>query len=95
MDKRQQPQQLPLDFSPTLDSGKRALDRMLLRCYLTDLTSGEPRRRRKGARGLGALGPLARQAVPLLEGLLEDPDPKVRDAAAAALKNITNGRDSE
>jgi HEAT repeat protein len=65
-----------------------ALDRELLRQYLKGLRSDNPRVRKKSARGLGRLGGRAGEAVPALEACLADRDPRVRDAAAAALDAI-------
>jgi hypothetical protein len=82
--------QLELDFTeePSLAAGKKALNDMLFRCYLRDVQSENPRLRRKGAKGLGGLGVLARNAVAVLESLLRDPDRKVREAARAALVHV-------
>jgi HEAT repeat protein len=46
---------------------------------------------RAAARGLGAVGPDARPAVPRLRELSKDADPDVRDAAAEALASIGPG----
>jgi HEAT repeat protein len=91
MDKQTDYIQLELNLTPpdpTIESGKRALAAMLLRCYLKDLESESPRVRRKGAKGLGELGQAARPAITLLESLLEDTDRKVRVAAEVALQAI-------
>jgi HEAT repeat protein len=72
-----------------LAAGEAALERMLLRVYLTDLGSVSWRVRRKGANGLGELGEAATDAAPELERLLSDPDPRVREAAAKALARVS------
>ena len=87
-----EPEQLPLDFTPKEESGEptgqAALRRMLLTTYRNYLQAQSWRTRRKGAKGLGELGPAALIAVPELEGLLEDEDRRVREAATIALKRI-------
>jgi hypothetical protein len=82
--------QLEFDFTeaPSLAAGKKALSDMLFRCYFHDVQSENPRLRRKGAKGLGSLGVLARNAVAVLESLLRDPNRKVREAAKAALVHV-------
>ena len=52
------------------------------------LRHAEPAVRSGAATALGALGPSARAAVPLLRSALDDPDPGVREAAARALARI-------
>ncbi|MDD4266751.1 MAG: HEAT repeat domain-containing protein [Pirellulales bacterium] len=47
--------------------------------------------RRTAARGLGRLGRAAREAEPALLRAASDPDPTVRGAAAAALRQISSG----
>jgi HEAT repeat protein len=93
MPEEKDPQQLPLDFTgtavaPDLAPGAAALQRVLLRAYRAGLQSNSWRVRKKGANGLAALGPAAREAVPQLEQLLQDKDRRVRDAAALALSRI-------
>jgi HEAT repeat protein len=90
MQKRTEDEQLELDFTPapSLAAGKKALAETLFRCYLNDLASENPRVRKKGVKGIGSLGAAARQAAPLLENLLEDPDRKVREAAELALRSV-------
>ena len=47
--------------------------------------------RRDAAKGLGQLGPAAKQAVPALQACLQDGEPSVRKAAARALAKISPG----
>jgi HEAT repeat protein len=87
------PQQLEFDFSgqqeaDPLAAGTERLRKLLLRSYLKNLTDASWRVRKKGARGLGELGPEARETVPTLEALLEDADSRVREAAALALHRM-------
>ena len=84
------PKQLEIDFTekPDLETGKAALERMLLKAYRVDLESDNPRRRRKGIKGLASLPRFAAAAVPALEKALKDQDYKVRQAAAAVLETI-------
>jgi HEAT repeat protein len=87
---REQPE-IALSQAPSKDDlaeGKRVLRDALLQAYLKDLTDGSWRVRRKAARGLGGLGKDAIVAMPLLEGLLEDGDFRVREAASLALAAI-------
>jgi HEAT repeat protein len=44
--------------------------------------------REVAASALGRLGPAAQEAIPALIKLLEDPDPGIRRAAAAALRQV-------
>jgi hypothetical protein len=73
-----------------LASGGRALKQILLRSYRTGLASSSWRVRKKSARGLGELGVVAWEAVPLLEAARDDTHPKVREAATWALVRIRN-----
>jgi HEAT repeat protein len=52
------------------------------------LSAPTPLARQGAAESLGHLGPLAKQAVPALQKLLQDEDQAVRDVAAAALRSI-------
>jgi hypothetical protein len=93
MHRRQQQFQLALVSSPprSLESSKKALNDMLLKCYLRDLESRNPRLRLKGAKGLESVGVIPIEAVPLLESLaVDDSDYRVRAAARNALK-VFNG----
>jgi HEAT repeat protein len=65
-----------------------ALNEVLLHQRIKGLHDANPRVRRKAARGLAGLGGLAEGAIPLLEALLDDPDRRVREAAAETLKGI-------
>jgi HEAT repeat protein len=65
-----------------------ALNELLVHQYMKGLKDGSPRVRRKSVHGLESLGGLARVAIPCLELLLKDPDRKVREAAASALRVI-------
>jgi hypothetical protein len=71
--------------------GRRQLEQLLIHSYVNDLGSSSWRARKKGARGLGELGPSAGVAAPELEKLLDDPDEQVRKAAADALSRVTRG----
>jgi HEAT repeat protein len=88
---------LCLDFSgkrpsdPGTPPGRRQLEQLLIHAYRSDLVSRSWRVRKKGAKGLGALGPAAGVAVPELEKLLDEPDEQVRRAAADALSRVTRG----
>jgi HEAT repeat protein len=64
----------------------------LIHAYRNDLASSSWRARKKGAKGLGALGPAAGVAAPELERLLDDPDEQVRRAAGDALALVTRAR---
>jgi HEAT repeat protein len=87
--------QLCLDFraqepeGPETPPGRSQLERLLLHSYLNDLESSSWRARKKGAKGLGQLGPVAGAAVPQLEKLLDDPEEEVRKAAGDALSRVT------
>jgi hypothetical protein len=88
-----------LDFSakepaaPETPPGQRQLARLLIHSYRNDLQSSSWRARKKGAKGLGELGPAAGVAVPELEKLLTDPAEEVRKAAGDALSRVaTKGR---
>ena len=89
--------QLCLDFSgkgpgePETPQGRKQLEQLLIHAYRGDLASSSWRVRKKGAKGLGALGPAAGVAAPELEKLLDDPDEQVRRAAADALSRVTRG----
>ncbi len=65
-----------------------ALNEVLLQQRIKGLQDPNPRLRRKAARGLSGLGKVAERAIPLLEVLLNDPDRRVREAAAETLKGI-------
>ncbi len=65
-----------------------ALNEVLLHQRIKGLQDPNPRLRRKAARGLSDLGKVAERALPLLEALLNDPDRRVREAAAETLKSI-------
>ncbi len=65
-----------------------ALNEVLFHQRIKGLQDPNPRLRRKAARGLSGLGKLAERAIPLLEVLLNDPDRRVREAAAETLKSI-------
>jgi hypothetical protein len=90
--------QLCLDFpgkrpsDPETPPGRRQLEQLLIHAYRSDLASRSWRVRKKGAKGLGALGPAAGVAVPELEKLLDDPDEQVRRAAGDALALVTRAR---
>jgi HEAT repeat protein len=71
-----------------LARGIQALNEKLLGAYLGRLGDGNPRVRKKAARGLGGLGPFAAEAVPVLESLCCDHHPAVRDSARWALAKI-------
>jgi hypothetical protein len=80
----------PNDKPPANDlaRGMEALNEKLLGAYLRRIGDGNPRVRRKAARGLGSLGPFAAEAVPVLESLCSDRHPGVRDCARWALAKI-------
>ena len=82
--------QLEIDFTPEPDisHGKEALEQVLMKAYRTDLESNNPRRRRKGVKGLASLPSYAAASIPVLEKALEDEDRNVQEAAAAALEMI-------
>jgi HEAT repeat protein len=65
-----------------------ALNEILLHERIRGLQDPNPSVRRKAVRGLSGLGMLAERARPLLEALLNDPVPRVREAAAETLKGI-------
>jgi HEAT repeat protein len=93
MQEKPGPGQTEMDSRPpraeaALGRGKAALDEVLFRAYLKNLKSPSARMRRKGAMGLGELGPTGRAAVPELEELLGDREEKVRTAAAEALARL-------
>jgi hypothetical protein len=87
--------QLCFDFreeepaEPQTPPGEKQLERLLIHSYRQDLSSSSWRARKKGAKGLGELGPAASVAVPELEKLLSDPDHNVREVAKRALALIT------
>lgn len=54
---------------------------------------GDMSQRLLSTRALGAMGNGAKAAVPLLAGLLQDPQPALREAAASALGHIGRDRD--
>jgi hypothetical protein len=89
--------QLCFDFKeeepaePETPPAQKQLEQLLIHSYLNDLASSSWRARKKGAKGLGELGPAASVAAPELEKLLTDPDEQVRKAAAAALSRVTTG----
>jgi HEAT repeat protein len=95
---RLQQTQLCLDFraqkpaEPETPPGRSQLERLLLHSYLNDLASSSWRVRKKGAKGLGELGPAAGAAAPELEKLLDDPEEEVRKAAGDALSRVTGAR---
>jgi HEAT repeat protein len=72
--------------------GRRQLERLLIHAYVNALSSRSWRARKKGAKGLGQLGVAASVAAEELERLLEDPDPRVREAAGDALARVSPGR---
>src|SRR5262249_19158906 len=72
------------DLAPSKD----ALARMLLEQHLQGLTSPSWRVRKKAARGLGELGEKAREAAPLLEAAVRDPNIGVREVALWALGKV-------
>jgi HEAT repeat protein len=74
--------------SDDLARGIEALQEKLLGAYLRGLGDGNPRVRKKAARGLGNLGPSAAEAVPVLESLCRDRHAAVRDCARWALARI-------
>jgi HEAT repeat protein len=80
----------PNDQPPADDLARaiRALNEKLLGAYLRRVGDRNPRIRRKAAKGLGSLGPLAAEAVPALESLCRDRHPAVRDSARWALAKI-------
>jgi anti-sigma factor RsiW len=55
---------------------------------LQGLGHAHPDVRAASAEGLGLLGPAAASAIPALEALLQDPEPRVREAAAEALQRV-------
>ncbi len=57
----------------------------------TDPETDDTGERKRGARALGRIGPPAKKAIPVLEKLLEDPDPEVSEAAKEALAKIRGG----
>jgi HEAT repeat protein len=67
-----------------------ALNEVLLHQRMKGLQNPNPKVRRKAARGLLGLGKVAEKAIPLLEALREDPDRKVREAAAETLNSINS-----
>lgn len=54
----------------------------------TALTDAQTFARHNALTALGDLGPLAKEAVPALQKLLQDPDTAIRDGAARTLKKI-------
>jgi hypothetical protein len=100
MERRREEQHTPLGLDlcakdpaePETPPGRRQLEQLLIHSYLDDLGSSSWRARKKGARGLGELGPAAGVAVPELEKLLDDPDEQVRRAAGDALARVTRAR---
>src|SRR5262245_3857526 len=90
----QEETQLAFDFTgealpqPEPPPGREELERLLLGVYLKQLTSPSWRVRKKGARGLGLMGEAASDALPLLEKLMDDSDPRVSEAASEAVGKI-------
>ena len=82
------PEEQPQDNA--LAPGDRALKQILLRSYRAGLADPSWRVRKKSARGLGDLGMMALETVPLLEAALTDTHPRVREAANWALARIRN-----
>jgi hypothetical protein len=78
----------PAAPSPELASSIAALHRRLLLTYLAGLHNRDHRARRKAARGLGHLGPVAAEAIPALRALCEDENRSVRHVARWALDRI-------
>ncbi len=94
MRKTNTPEQLSLDFTtkPDFSHGKAALSKMLFQAYMKDLQSDNPRRRRKGVKGLESLREFTREAIPVLEKAIKDQDFRVWQAAAAALETLHSDR---
>jgi HEAT repeat protein len=67
---------------------KIVLNELLLGQRIKGLQDPSPKVRRKSIQGLLELGKVAARALPLLEALVDDPDRRVREAAAEALKAI-------
>ncbi len=93
----ERPEQLALDLakrheSDGLAGSKAALAARLLEVYLHDLSDPSWRVRKKAARGLGNLGPMATKALPQLEALLCDRDGRVRAVARQALEALGQNR---
>jgi hypothetical protein len=89
----EEPEQLTLDFTARTEADdltvpKDALAKILLEQYVEGLASPSWRARKKAARGLGELGPRAREAIPLLEAAVRDPNVGVREAALCALGKV-------
>jgi hypothetical protein len=75
--------------SAACGSGQQRKNEVSAESYLPmlqrELRNDEPTVRRSAARGLGRIGPAAKEAVPALICATTDTDPQVRRAAALAL----------
>jgi HEAT repeat protein len=71
-----------------IDSEVRRFRERALPDLISELSEEDPTLRRSAASELGRYGPCARDAILPLRQLLSDPDAKVRQAAAAALRQI-------
>ena len=71
-----------------MNSGPQGFGNVLIPAYIADLKTGTTEKKITAAQELGNMGPRAKEALPALEKLVSDRNPKVSGAAKAAVAAI-------